>query len=512
MRSVRALLGAALLAVPLSITAGDPPPSSAAVQAEPARPNIVVITTDDQSLADLAFMPATRQLLGGQGVRFSGISPHPLCCPARAEILTGQYAQNNGVYSNRGPSGGYTALDTSWTLATWLHDAGYQTGFFGKFLNGYNRDDVDGLSTGEDTIPPGWDKWHPTVAGVYNYTDFTVVGSRGQLVDYVDDYQTDVFADLTVDTIRSMSATQRDGTKHDPFFLWTSFVAPHGACLPSAEARCLTAPTPAERHAALFADEMPPSFADPAFNEADMRDKSSFIRDVPRLSADKRAQLVNRHRMRLRSLQAVDEAVGRIVRVLNSTGNLDDTLLIFTSDNGMLSGEHRLRSKNEPFEQALQVPFLMRGPGLPTGVTVPRLATTIDIAPTVAAVAGVAPGADAEGKGVDGRNLVPVAKGRSSWSTLLIQGSAAGSYDDVTRWYFRGVRTARYTFVRYPLTGERELYDRHRDPSQLQNVIRDPRYADVRDALMSRFAALRDCSGSSCRRTFGPLPGLRPAS
>ena len=511
MRLLSTLLAAAAAVAPLSVASTGTVASSAVVEGEPVRPNIVVITTDDQSLADLAFMPATRQLLGSQGVTFRGLSPHPLCCPARAEILTGQYAQNNGVYSNGGPNGGYQSLDTSWTLATWLHDAGYQTAFFGKFLNGYSRDDVDGLLTGEDEIPPGWDKWHPTVDGIYDYNDFTVLGDHGLLVDHVDDYQTDVFADLSVDTIRSMAAPQIDGTAHKPFFLWTSFVAPHVACQPEYGPRCWRAPPAADRHAGLFADEVPPSFSDPAFNEADVSDKSSFVRALPLFTARQRDGIANLHRMRLRALQSVDEAVGRMVRTLKTSGELDNTLVVFTSDNGYLLGEHRIKGKNEPFEPALQVPFLMRGPGVPQGVTVPKLATTIDIAPTVAAAAGVDPGVNANGQGVDGRNLLRVANGGSSWSTLLIQGSANASYEDTTPWYFRGVRTARYTFVRYPLTGERELYDRSRDPSQLTNVFRDARYADVRDALLARFAALKDCSGSTCRRNFGPLPGLRPA-
>ena len=132
-----------------------PPPSPQSA------PNIVLITTDDQTVTDLAKMPITRRLLKEQGVTFSGISPHPLCCPARAEILTGQFAQNNGVRGNVGSQGGYQALDTSSTVATWLRDAGYQTAFMGKFLNGYQ-----GASINDPA--PGWDEWHPTVAGAYN--------------------------------------------------------------------------------------------------------------------------------------------------------------------------------------------------------------------------------------------------------------------------------------------------------------------------------------------------------
>ena len=163
-----------------------------------ARPNVLLITTDDQTLTDLAVMPRTRRLIAGQGVSFDGMSPHPLCCPARAEILTGQFAQNNGVRSNRGPYGGYKRLHTRNTIATWMQDAGYRTIFMGKFLNGYNAEVYSGHA-------PGWDDWNPTVRGVYNYDHFTV-RHNDRLRTY-HKYQTDVFTDLANHKIRKASTT-----------------------------------------------------------------------------------------------------------------------------------------------------------------------------------------------------------------------------------------------------------------------------------------------------------------
>ncbi|MBA2697897.1 MAG: sulfatase [Nocardioidaceae bacterium] len=514
MTPLRTLVTAGLLAVPLlalpatgaadtststtprleSPVTGAPATASSASSPSSAvrRPNIVLITTDDQTLTDMRAMPITRRLLKSRGVTLTGISPHPLCCPARAQILTGQFAQNNGVFSNTGEHGGYSSLDTSSTLATWLDEAGYNTAFMGKFLNGYGRSD-----TTDET--PGWDEWHPTAAGIYNYRDFTI-DHNGSLRSYLASYQTDVFAGVA-DKVLTRFANQPQ-----PFFVWQSFVAPHGSCQPSNELRCWGPPIPARRHRGLFSDVSPPAFADPAYNEADVSDKPAWVRHRARLDAAKRKSILRMHRMRLRSLQAVDEGVGRMVSTLRRQGELANTLIIFTSDNGYLLGEHRLLGKNVPYEPALQVPLLMRGPGLPVGVTLNQVGAMVDIAPTIAAAARATPGLT-----IDGRNLLPVLQSRKrSWTNLLIQAGAEPRNGVDRDWFWRGVRTPRYTFVAYPATGERELYDRRKDPHQLDSVATNRRYADVLAELNRRLLVLRGCAGAQCRQRFPALPPVRP--
>ncbi len=494
MTYLRALLGTALVTTTLLALHGTasarPQQQGAAAPTVVAaeRPDIVLITTDDQTLMDLAKMPITRRLLKEQGVTFSGISPHPLCCPARAEILTGQFAQNNGVRSNVGEQGGYQALDTSSTVATWLRDAGYQTAFMGKFLNGYAGSSIDDPA-------PGWDEWHPTVAGVYNYTDFSI-GHNGVAQPYSDSYQTDVFAGLAVRTIEKFAASP------EPFFLWQSFVAPHRSCQPGGPQSCWGPPVPAPRHRGLFPDAVPPAFGDPSYNEEDVRDKPAWVRNTGRISAQRRDRIIADHRARLRALQSVDQAVGRMVRALADSGRLDNALVIFTSDNGYLHGEHRIGGKNVPYEPALQVPFLMRGPDLPAGTVSTQVAATVDIAPTIAAAAGATPTLT-----TDGRNLLPVARGdASSWHSLLIQAGREPRVATSGDWFFRGVRTPRYTYVTYPGTRERELYDRLTDPHQLVNVAPSPRYREVRAELARRLEILGPCKGAACRQPFAPLP------
>ena len=462
-----------------------PPPSPQSA------PNIVLITTDDQTVTDLAKMPITRRLLKEQGVTFSGISPHPLCCPARAEILTGQFAQNNGVLGNVGSQGGYQALDTCSTVATWLRDAGYQTAFMGKFLNGYQ-----GASINDPA--PGWDEWHPGV-GIYNYNHFTV-NHNGRPQTY-DTYQTDYFAGLGARTIRTFAKDRR------PFFLWQSFLAPHRSCRPVAPGEdCWSPPVPASRHASRFPTELPPAFDDPSYNEADVSDKPAWVRKHPLISSEARSELVRLYRMRLRALQAVDEGVRRLVRALADTGRLDNTLIIFTSDNGFLFGEHRLEGKDKLYEPALDVPFIMRGPGIPHGTTARNVAATVDIAPTIVAAARAAPTLS-----MDGRNLLPlVTGGTRGRDTLLIQSGAQFADPDALAWRWRGVRTHRYTFAIHTQTRERELYDRKHDPAQEYNVASDPRYEETRRELGRRLTVLKTCSGTACRQHFGMPPAPVP--
>ena len=191
-----------------------------------------------------------------------------------------------------------------------------------------------------------------------------------------------------------------------------------------------------------------------------------------------------------------------MVRALADSGRLDNALVIFTSDNGYLLGEHRIGGKNVPYEPALQVPFLMRGPDLAAGTVSTQVAATVDIAPTIAAAARATPTLT-----TDGRNLLPVARGdASSWHTLLIQAGREPKVVTSGDWFFRGVRTTRYTYVTYPGTRERELYDRLIDPHQLVNVATRPQYREVRAELARRLKILGPCKGAPCRQRFAPLP------
>jgi len=160
---------AATLALAAGLAVGARERGGSALAAPPTqRPNVLVLETDDQTLAEMEVLPNVKQLIGDQGVTFdNNFDSFSLCCPSRASFLTGQYSHNNNVRGNAPPVGGYQALDKSNTLAVWLERAGYYTVHLGKFLNGYGRPTPT-------EIPPGWSEWHgsvdPTTYRYYNYT------------------------------------------------------------------------------------------------------------------------------------------------------------------------------------------------------------------------------------------------------------------------------------------------------------------------------------------------------
>ncbi|HEX2176148.1 MAG TPA: sulfatase [Nocardioidaceae bacterium] len=452
--------------------------------------NVVLITTDDMASSELRWMPKTRALIGAPGTRFTdSISPHPLCCPARAITLTGQFAQNNGVRTNAWPTGGYYKLDHSNTLPVWMKAAGYQTAFLGKYLNEYGR-----FGRARE-VPPGWDAWRAPVGnGNYDYYNFQV-NDDGELRDLDGTYQTDYYVEESEDLIRDMSGEDR------PFFIWQSHLAPHTACpTTNTGEECWQLPTPSMSYDGVFDQTTPPQRGKPSYDEPDVSDKPHFVsREKPMSPADRRyyTELFQR---RIESLQSVDDAVARTVAALDEAGELDNTLLLFTSDNGYLMGEHRIGGKIVGYEPSLRVPLLMRGPSVPVGVRRSETVATVDLAPTIAAAAGATPGLR-----VDGRDLQPVAAGTSpGWDTILIQGGPKAK--GVKGWWYRGVRTDRYTFMSYEKSGEVELYDRRRDPFQLRNVAADPAYSAVRAELQDRLIRLGDCAGADCRQRFGAVP------
>lgn len=451
---------------------------AAAAAADPERPNIVLISTDDQNAYDLQWMPHTRELLGGQGVVFSsGLSPHSLCCPARASMVTGQYGQNNGVHHNSGPRGGYRALvDPDNTVGRWLQDAGYRTAMVGKYMNGM------GTSTAR---PEGWTRWNPFL-GRTDFTTTTFAGDGDPVVrqGHVDDV-TNAYARDYVDEL--------SGDR--PFFLWVSNYAPHRAQYrPGWEEYAY----PAVRHQEVLRDVVLPSLRKRSFNERRVADQPRASRRAPVSPSE----MQTRFSTRIASLQAADEGVRDLVATLAANGELDSTYLFFVSDNGYLLGEHRLTHKNQIYREAMEIPFVVRVPGA-LGTTVSDVPVTlVDLAPTIADLAGATPQ-----RTVDGVSFAPLLHGaQSTWrDTQLIQTGRSGASQE--SWKIRGVRTSRYTYGVDVTNGFEQLYDRRRTPSEIRNVARKPRYRSVLDELRDRTRVLASCSGAACAVSFGSVPG-----
>ncbi|MFC5178480.1 sulfatase [Nocardioides taihuensis] len=476
-----------------SVTAAQPGATAQTVTAAQAqRPNILLIMSDDQTTYDLRFMPRTLRLIGRAGVQVTDfLSPHPLCCPARAEVLTGEYAQNNGVRYNEGPLGGWKAFiqagNARHQIGLWLHRAGYQTGFVGKMLNKYP-------DSGKPELP-GYDHWNPTTLGTYSYFGTHYVND-GHQRQYPQRYVIDINADYTRSYLKEFAS-------HDqPWFLWVSHVAPHNR-RPINNTVTGMPPLAAKRYHGLFNDEVPPSLGKASFNEADVSDKPL----QPGRTDPARVTWLFQHR--IRALQAVDEANAEAVNQLRRLGELDNTIIAYVSDNGFLLGEHRLLGKNLPYEEALRVPFLMRGPGVPAGKVIDQALNMVDITATFLAAAGILREVDSA-EGLDGMNMLPVFRGTATApDTQLIQGGANGEPLREYGWYWRGVTTRDWTYAHW-WDGQEELYDNQTDPQQLDNLAGLPACQALLQQMAERLSQLGSCSGGDCRRSFGDPTDTAP--
>jgi N-acetylglucosamine-6-sulfatase len=436
-RGSAALLGAGLVA---SVWLAAP---AAAQEPSDDRPSVLLIVTDDQRWDTLWAMPEVRRSLVGPGVTFSNaFTTSSLCCPSRASILTGAYPHTTGVYTQGLPHGGFEAFDDSTTIATELHRAGYRTGYFGKYLDSYQSDALAGY------VPPGWDRWVAFVHSQYLDYGLTVDGTIEDHGYAPEDYSTDVLADQAEAFIRSSNG---------PIFAIFAPAAPHEPAVP------------AQQDEGLF-DDLPP-WDPPAFDEADLSDKPRYVRAFHTLGVQRAAELEQLRRDQYRSLQAVDRAVGRLVAALDDTGRLDRALVIYTSDNGLMWGEHRWLKKEVPYEEAIRVPLVVRADRIVSNDVDHHLVANIDLAPTIAEAAGVAlPNSD-------GASVVPLLRGETvPWRSALLIEHVRGTNPIPT---YCAIRTARQLFVRYE-TGERELYDLDADPGELDNL------AGTRPALEAR--------------------------
>jgi N-acetylglucosamine-6-sulfatase len=504
-RALRVL--AVLVLLTLAATALSLPPGTAsaieprAALAPGEQPNVVLISTDDQATTDMRFMPFTRRYFAQKGVTFTdAISPYPLCCPARATILTGQLSHNHRVLTNRGPYGGYEAFvkndNEATTLPTWLQAAGYRTMFVGKYLNGY------GEGPYSTTVPTGWDRWNGLAGdGTYSYTNFELLRD-GVSTSYPKGYNTTVFGRITNDFI------QRSAADPKPFFVWESNLAPHGGCQHKiGTSGCRWGPPrPAKRDRDAFPNLRLNASRDGSFNERVVVDKPQHVRDTLRWDGAKLAKMTNYNRQRARSLRAVDRSFRATIGQLQSLGELDNTLIIFTSDNGYLIGQHRWAGKTLPYEPSLHVPLMMSGPGIPRGVRSDETVALVDVAPTIARAAGATPTVVQ-----DGQPLQPIAEGTARGYGALSIEAGPLQEEDWPTWFYHGLRTKRYSYLVYPGLGEFELYDRRTDPDEMTNVAYRPAYRETRAALADKLSQLKSCVGALCQSVdAGGVPEPRP--
>ena len=458
-------------------------------------PNIVVVETDDQTQESMSLMAHTNALIGAAGVTFrNSFVSMPECCPSRAVFMTGQYAHNNGVQGNNPPTGGYFAFAPGEgnTLPVWLQQAGYYTALAGKFLNGWNTPQY------QSHVPPGWNEFEGLLDQSYVGVDFAVNG----VAERDPDRQTEAI------TRRALAILGSRLPESQPLFTWITYGAPHTGApngpedYPPSDPRHLATcePDPAHLHA-RDGEPLPPK---PSFNEADVSDKPNRVYDVPvrsapLLTADQQEGI------RLAREQAnecdldVDDGVRRIMEAIAASGELDDTVVIFTSDNGYLSGEHRIPyGKNVPYEESIRVPLLIRAPNATPGRVSDRIVSNVNLAPTILDYAGATPG-----RVQDAPSLRHVLGNESApWTDrVLLEGPEV-------RW--RGVRVPGYAYWELSASS-RELYDLTADPFQLTNVQANPAYAAVRTQLAAKLGSIASCAGGGCYDfTSGPAPDTDP--
>jgi N-acetylglucosamine-6-sulfatase len=488
-RTERALAALAVLTAAGAIALAVASANGHAQQAP--RPNVVLVMTDDQTVEQMQALERVRRLIGEPGTTFErNFATYPLCCPSRATFLTGQYSHNHGVRGNRPPAGGYETLRPTEgnTLPVWMKEAGYTTAHLGKYLNGYGPGDPT-------HVPAGWDRWFgSTDPSTYNFFRYCI-NDNGRLVNYGDPlpacagaeqrprtYQADVYTSEAVRYIEQRAPAA------EPFFLSVAYLAPHSGGPNEPGARCQGSAKPAPRHRGAFQDAPLPR--PPSFNEPDVSDKPEFIRRLPRLDAAAVARITTNYRCRRESLLAVDEGVEQIVQALQRSGELDNTLVIFTADNGFFQGEHRVPGgKTKVYEPSVRVPALMRGPGVPAGRRVSALTANIDLAATIADAGGARPG-----RPLDGVSLRQVAQRPQAFDQrpILLEN---GPQDGAANPEYVALRTSRFKLVAYA-NGERELYDLRADPFERRNIVRQSRMRGALDAQLKR---LRRCTGGSCR-------------
>lgn len=410
--------------------------------------NVLWIITDDQMRWTLSKMPKTRKRLVGKGVEFSrGYAAVPWCGPARASILTSRYPHDHGCFTNathrRFVAQG---LDRD-TVATRMRAAGYDTGYFGKYMNGMGHDPT--------YVAPGWRRWVVSTIG-----DRETVSVDGRLRELESRQAVERFA---VSRLRRFIRRHRDT---EPWFAVWGPTTPHFPY------------TPTDKHRHDFDDVR---WDPPALNEADMSDKPSWMRDLPRQD---RAEMRRVLEGKLEELQDLDDQIGRLLTLLWKTRQLERTWIFLVSDNGYLLGEHRLFHKEQPYEESSGIPYVVRGPGVRAGRR-SALVSQVDLMPTTLDIADLDPDTERE---LSGRSVLrPLRTGdwRRWRRRLLVE-------HPYREWAM--LREGNTAYIEHYTRGEWELYDLKSDPHQLNSR----RGADVTEPSR-RLALLRQAQGKELR-------------
>ncbi|KAJ3326000.1 Extracellular sulfatase Sulf-1 [Boothiomyces sp. JEL0866] len=501
------------------------------------KPNIVFFLVDDQDdwTGMEKYMPNFQKLFVKNGTRFDNhFINTPLCCPSRMSILSGKTTHNHNLTDTMPPYGGYTQmralnLDDEY-IPTWMQQQGYNTYFTGKLFVEYT------LNYGSKNVPVGWNDFD---AAVYPFTFdydtpvFSKNGAKPQV--YPNMYHTDVVANKTLAQIKDALS------RNEPFF---SYVAPIGChtgvdiqvplpAPPAVPMAVYTPPVPAKRHADLYPDlKLPIS---PNFNETDRTDKPVWIQQLPPLTTANKTFLDHMYRSRVLSLLAIDDMIGEVYETIKAANQLDNTIFVYTADNGYHLGNHgMLQGKETCYEEDIKVPFYASGPGIKKGHTSKAKTSHTDIAPTFAHLAGMTPLPSS----IDGA-VIPLFGepepdvpqrgdfvGIEFWGIKLDEGAAIEnltSYATQTIYFdphftYKGVRVCteskEYCFKYNKLcNGTIELYNLANDPHELNNIYPtnggnvSSKIVKLQNRLDAYLSVMATCQGLNC---LSPIQVLHP--
>ncbi|MEC7565756.1 MAG: sulfatase [Planctomycetota bacterium] len=506
------------LALLLSLTIGMNVASHAK---DPQRPNILFLFSDDHAiksisayggpLAKVAPTPGIDQLAKQGAIFLNSFCANSICGPSRATILTGKHSHKNGFMRNTGKG-----MDqTQWTVSKALQAQGYHTAVIGKWHL--------------KTTPVGFDHFEifPGQGNYYNPIFIQPDGSRQRF----EGYATDLTTDKAIQWLDS-----RDATK--PFFLMCQHKAPHRTFAPALRHLNafddITIPEPEtlfddykNRSQTLARNEMeidrhfdwaydakvrkdergdivlpkPDRYGTPEYNRMTAEQKQvwdahfgpqnqAFLRDYQagKLSHDEIVRWKYQRYMKnyLATVKAVDESVSRMLKYLDDHGLAENTIVIYSSDQGFFLGEHGWYDKRWMFEESFRMPFLVRWPGVVKPQSQPtQLIQNIDYAPTFLEMAGI-PVPDE----IQGESLVPIMNGSvKNWRQSLYYAYYEFGEHAVPQHF--GVRSQTHKLFYFPATNEWNMFDLKNDPNEMVNVYGSPVYKDVQSSLMQEYQRLR---------------------
>ncbi|KAM4676700.1 N-acetylglucosamine-6-sulfatase [Discoglossus pictus] len=478
------------------------------VEGRSRKPNIVLILTDDQdvSLGGMTPLKKTKELLGDHGITFSNAYVgSALCCPSRSSILTGKYPHNHHVVNNtiegNCSSKAWQKTQEPNTFPALLNSIGYQTFFAGKYLNQYGAEDAGGISH----VPPGWSYWYALERNskYYNYTLSENGRARKHGENYSLDYLTDVLANVSLDFLNYKS-------NYEPFFMMIATPAPHSPW------------TAAPQYENKFLDVNAPRTSN--FN-VHGKDKHWLIRQAKTPMTNTSMQFLdNAFRKRWQTLLSVDDLVEKLLKELSARGELDNTYIFFTSDNGYHTGQFSLPiDKRQLYEFDIKVPLLVRGPGIAANQTSKALVANIDLGPTILNIAGY----NVNDTQMDGMSFLNILKNNNvTWrSDILVeyQGEGQNTTDptcpalgpgvsqcfpdcvceDAYNNTYACVRTISATYdLQYCEFDDAEVfvevYNLTADPNQLTNIAKSIDQ-EILEKMNHRLMMLQSCCGASCR-------------